>query len=96
MCDKNQIIEWLKDNHPELSWTRAAGDEPPTGVDSLYINRQEGYEIADFMCEFFKSCYIKCNDSNLKKVYNTIQSYGKGEKVERKELLKFLRKKFNC
>jgi len=96
MCDKSRIINWLKDNHPELSWHRIGGDKPPIDIDSLFINRQEGYEIADLMYEFFNSCYIEYNDSNFMKVYNAIQSYRKGEKVKREELLKFLRRKFNC
>lgn len=98
MCRKNckeDIERWLRENCKELVWKRASGDYPPKKEDSLYIHREEGYEIRDLMYDFFEECpNLECNYDNYKKIYEAIKNYKKGEKVKRDELLAFLLDKF--
>ena len=65
MTDKEKITQWLKDNHPELSWKRTGGDGPEKGDDCNYINRSEGYEIRDLIYDYYIHCNLRFNDKNF-------------------------------
>ncbi len=92
--EENKLTEWLKKD-TSLSWTRVGGDEPPVKMDSLYINRREGYEIRDFILKYYKECNLEHNQTNYEITLKKIMEYKAGEKVKTKDLLEHLKSKLN-
>jgi len=84
------LTKWLKEEHPELSWTRTSGDTSATGLDSLYLNRGEGYEIRDLIYKYYQHCNLEFKASNFKITFEKIMKFKSGEKVKREDYLKYL------
>jgi len=90
MINKEKLTKWLKDNHPELSWSRVDGDGPQTRDDADYINRSEGYEIRDLIYSYYTNCNLEFSSKNFVITFKKIMNYKKGQKVKRDEMLKYL------
>ena len=90
MSNETKVTKWLKDN-TDLSWSRTEGDSPAVKLDRLYINRSEGYEIRDFIINYYKCCKLGHTDENYKKTLKKIMNFKKGEKVKTKVMLNHLK-----
>jgi len=90
MTNKEKLTNWLRENHPELSWSRTGGDGPQKRDDANYINRKEGYEIRDLIYSYYTRCSLGFIDENFKKTYGKIMNYKKGQKVKRGDMLEYL------
>ena len=77
MTNKEKLTNWLRENHPELSWSRTGGDGPQKRDDANYINRKEGYEIRDLIYSYYTRCSLGFIDENFKKTYGKIMNYKK-------------------
>lgn len=89
MKNSSLITQWLKDVK-KVSFSRSEGDGPQTKVDSLYINRNEGYELRDLILDYYKEKNIIHKYENYEITYKKIMGYKKGEKVKRNDMLKYL------
>jgi len=90
MIEKAILTEWLKSEHPELSWKRTPGDTPDTGLDSLFLNRSEGYEIRDLIYNYYQHCKLEFKESNFKITFKKIMKFEAGKKVKREAFLQYL------
>jgi hypothetical protein len=96
MSDEAKVSKWLR-NNTDLSWSRTSGDSPATGLDRLYINRNEAYEIRDFILKYYDCCNLDHTNDNYAKTFSKIISYEKGKKVKSEDMLNHLKKnKKNC
>ena len=86
-----KINKWLIDN-TDLSSSRTGNDTPAVKLDRLYINRNELYEIRDFMVGYYDCCNIGHNDENYANTFNKIIAFKKGEKVKSVDMLEHLKK----
>ena len=89
MSKESQVTAWLKDN-TDLSWKRTEGDRPQVKRDRLFINRSEGYEIRDFILNYYEGCNLEHKAENYKITLKKIKSYKQGEKVKTQDLLNHL------
>ena len=90
MINKEKLTNWLRENHPELSWSRTGGDGPQKRDDANYINRSEAYEIRDLIYSYYTHCSLGFTDKNFEKTYGKIMNYKKSKKVKRGEVLEYL------
>ena len=67
MINKEKLTNWLRENHPELSWSRTGGDGPQKRDDANYINRSEAYEIRDLIYSYYTHCSLGFTDKNFEK-----------------------------
>ncbi len=89
MQNSSKVEKWLKDN-TDLGWRRSSGDSPAIKLDSLYINRAEGYEIRDLIVNYYTNCKLEFSDKNFLTTFNKIMKYKKGIKVKREDMLEHL------
>ena len=89
MLNSSRITKWLKDN-TDLDWRRSPGDSPAIKLDSLYINRTEGYEMRDLIVNYYTNCKLEFSDKNFLKTFKKIMKYKKGIKVKREDMLEHL------
>lgn len=92
MSKESQVTQWLKEN-TNLSWTRTSGDTPAVKRDRLFINRSEGYEIRDFILQYYDACDLAHKPENYGITLKKIMAYRKGEKVKTEDLLNHLKTK---
>ncbi len=92
MSKENQVTQWLK-KHTNLSWTRTSGDFPAVKRDRLFINRSEGYEIRDFILQYYDECNLEHKPENYEITLNKIMGYREGEKIKTEDLLNHLKSK---
>ncbi|EDM48011.1 hypothetical protein MDG893_14163 [Marinobacter algicola DG893] len=92
MSKESQVTQWLKEN-TNLSWTRTSGDAPAVKRDRLFINRSEGYEIRDFILQYYDECDLAHKPENYEITLKKIMAYRKGEKVKTQDLLSHLKTK---
>ncbi|QAB15383.1 hypothetical protein EPV75_06770 [Hydrogenovibrio thermophilus] len=90
MSKESQVTLWLTEN-TNLSWTRTSGDTPAVKRDRLFINRSEGYEVRDFILQYYDECDLAHNSKNYSITLKKIMAYRKGEKVKTKDLLNHLK-----
>ncbi len=92
MSNESKVTKWLKDN-TDLSWTRTSGDEPAVKLDRLYINRSEGYEIRDFILNYYSQCGLEYKPENYEITLKKVKAYRKGEKIKTEDMLNHLKSK---
>ncbi|MGY4879458.1 hypothetical protein ACLUEY_16435 [Vreelandella aquamarina] len=92
MSKESQVTQWIKE-HTNLSWTRTSGDSPAVKRDRLFINRSEGYEIKDFILQYYDECNLEHKPENYEITLKKIMEYRKGEKIKTEDLLNHLKRK---
>jgi len=90
MTNKEKMTKWIKDNHPELKWSRTSGDGPQTSDDAKYINRSEGYEIRDLIYDYYIHCNIGFKNEYFEITFKKIMNHKKSQKVKRDDMLEYL------
>jgi len=74
--EETNITKWLGEN-TNLSTTRTSGDTPAIKLDRLYINRNELYEIRDFILKYYKCCKLEHKDDNYEITFQKIINFKK-------------------
>ena len=84
------VERWLLRNKVNPYSKRVPSDTSDIIIGKTLLNRNEGYEIQNFIVTFIKRNKLNPTDEIIEKIFREIYNYKKGKSVTREELWKHL------